>query len=74
MKSIQILIGRNIKIARKKKKLTQVQLADRINKKEVTIRKYENGTILIPLDVLCDISKILDVLPSDLLQCERWVI
>lgn len=74
MKTIQILIGKNIKAARKKKKLTQVQLANCIGKKEVTIRKYENGTILIPLDALCEISKILDVLPSELLQCERWVI
>ena len=61
-----IEFGKRVKAARKKKKLTQVQLADIIGKKEATIRKYENGTIEAPWNVIEDIATALDVSPFDL--------
>ena len=61
-----IEFGKRVKAARKKKKLTQVQLADIIGKKEATIRKYENGTIEAPTNVIEDIATALDVSPFDL--------
>ena len=61
-----IEFGKRVKAARKKKKLTQVQLADIIGKKEATIRKYENGTIEAPWNVIEAIATALDVSPFDL--------
>lgn len=50
-------IGKRIKEIRKQKKITQSELAKLIGKKEVTVRKYENGSIEIPLNVLNDIAE-----------------
>lgn len=61
-----IEFGKRVKTARKKKKLTQTQLADIIGKKEATIRKYENGTIEAPWNVIEDIAVALDISPFDL--------
>ena len=58
--------GMRVKTARKERKMTQVQLADAIGKKEATIRKYENGSIEAPWKVIEDIATALDVSPFDL--------
>ena len=58
--------GKRLKIARKQKKMTQVELADAIEKKEATVRKYENGTIEPPWNVIEELAKALDVSPFDL--------
>lgn len=58
--------GMRVKAARKERKMTQVQLADAIGKKEATIRKYENGSIEAPWKVIEDIATALDVSPFDL--------
>ncbi|NLK23564.1 MAG: helix-turn-helix transcriptional regulator [Clostridiales bacterium] len=54
-------IGDNIKELRKYRKLTQKQLAEMINKKEITIRRYESGDIEPPVSVLEIISEKLNV-------------
>lgn len=59
MNSIEI--GLLIKKYRKEKKLTQQQLAEALNKTEGTIRKYEKGTIKVPIELLSEISKIVEV-------------
>lgn len=46
----------NIKKYRKKNKLTQNQLAQLIDKKEITVRRYEKGDITPPITVLLDIA------------------
>lgn len=61
-----IEFGKRVKTARKKKKLTQTQLAEIIGKKEATIRKYENGSIEAPWNVIEDIANALDISPFDL--------
>ena len=58
--------GKRIKLARKKKGLKQYELAEIINKSEATIRKYENGSIEAPWNVIEEIAKALDVSPFDL--------
>lgn len=58
--------GQRVRIARKKKKMTQVDLAEAISKKESTIRKYENGSIKPPWDIIEQIASILEVSPFDL--------
>ena len=60
-------IGSNIKQIRKEKKLTQSELAKKINKGLRTVQKYESDDINVPTDVLKDIAKALDVGLVDLL-------
>lgn len=57
----------NLKRIRKEKKLTQKQLAELLNKQEITVRKYESGEISPPLKVIEEIAKILDVSNDELL-------
>lgn len=59
-------IGMNIKKYRKGK-MTQQELADKIGKTESSIRKYEKGLVIIPLDVLNKIATVLDVRITDLM-------
>lgn len=54
-------IGERIKYARKKAKMTQTELAKKINKTFSTVQKYEQNIIQPPIDVINDISKALDV-------------
>lgn len=60
------VIGNNIKEQRKRQRYTQSQLADMIGKTESTIRKYENGSIQVPNNVLQRIAQVLKVSPVDL--------
>lgn len=60
-------IGIRIKTLRKKLKLTQQQLADKIFKTESSIRKYEKGLVPFPMNVLIDLSNALDTTVSYLL-------
>jgi transcriptional regulator with XRE-family HTH domain len=61
------VIGTKIKEHRKRKKLTQRELANLIDKAEISVRKYENGTIQVPNDVLQQIAKVLDTTIIDLM-------
>lgn len=54
-------LGNNIKKARKKYGLTQKELGRLIFKSEVTIRKYESGSYRIPIEVLLNLCKILNI-------------
>lgn len=72
-----VLIGLNIKDARKKKKMTQRELADHIGKVESSIRKYEKGEVEVPNSVLEQIASTLDTTLSDLIgispsKDDRW--
>ncbi len=62
----KIEFGKRVKSMRKKKQMTQIQLAQMIGKKETTIRKYENGSIEAPWNVIEEIAGALDVSPFDL--------
>lgn len=62
-------IGAKIKEYRKKKKITQRQLAAAINKSKSTIEKYETNTLKnIPITTLNEIAKVLDVSLNDLYE------
>ena len=62
-----IFIGKKIKEARNRASMTQQCLADKINKTESSIRKYEKGLVDIPLNVLNKIADALDISVNDLL-------
>lgn len=54
-------IGEIIKNERKKKKLTQKELAEKINKSERMVQKYENGEVTPSIEVLNKIGATLGV-------------
>lgn len=58
-------IGYIIKGERKKKNLTQKELAEKINKSERMIQKYENGEVTPSIDI---ITKIADELNVDIIE------
>lgn len=60
-------LSENLKMYRKKENLTQKDLAEKIYKSEITIRKYESGKYNIPPSTLFDICKALKVHSQDLL-------
>lgn len=64
-------IGENIKKYRKNMKITQKQLAEKINKQDRTIQKYEKGDIIPPVPVLEEISKVLNCEYVDLAISEN---
>ncbi len=64
-------IGERIKMLRKKKLLTQEEIAKQLNIGKQAIHKYENGIVTnIPLDKLETIAKILDTTPAYLMGWE----
>lgn len=62
-----MIVSENIRKYRKQAKLTQKQLAEKIDKKEVTIRRYEKGDIVPPLPVIKDIAIALNISISDII-------
>lgn len=62
-------IGDNIKKYRKQSKLrlTQADLGEKIGKKAITVRHYENGNINPPKKVLEDIARVLGISLEELI-------
>lgn len=60
-------VGLNIKKYRKEKGLTQEELANKIGKSTITIRKYESGDILPSLKSVYEIAKVLEISDSDII-------
>lgn len=54
-------IGRNIKLIRKSKKVSQKELAAEIGKLERTIQKYESGEIIASIPIIKEIATALDL-------------
>lgn len=71
MRDTSAEIGRRIKAARKAAKMSQTELADRINKTLRTVQKYESGEIAPSIEMIEQIAKILGVLPFELIAYER---
>jgi len=63
-------IGQSIKLHRKRAKLTQPQLAEKIGKTESSIRKYEKGLVQIPIDTVDKIAEAVGVTGFDLMGLE----
>lgn len=64
-------IGKRIKQYRKGK-MTQKELAAKIQRTESSIRKYEKGLITIPLNILEEIASALGVTAFDLMGIEYF--
>ena len=61
-------IGEKIRNLRVKNKLTQKELADKINKSTITIRKYESQSIVPPIDVINQLSNLFNISTSYLVD------
>ena len=61
-------IGYNIKFYREKAKLTQTELADKINKNIRTLQKYEKGDIAPTFNIVKEIAETLGVSPYDIVR------
>lgn len=57
-----------IKKLRKKNKLTQSQIAEKLNIPQRTYSHYENGTRTIPLEFIINIAKIYNVTSDYILE------
>ncbi len=68
MKNINQLVGSRIRNYRKMKKMTLQQLADQIHKSRATVSKYETGEITLDIETLCEISSVLDISLSSLVD------
>lgn len=64
---VLVNIGEIIKNERKKKNLTQKELAEKINKSERMMQKYENNEVTPSIEVLTKIAAALDVTFNDLI-------
>ena len=64
-------IGQFIAICRKDKKLTQEQLAEKLNISKNAVSKWERGICLMDMSLLKPLSEILDVSVNDILSGEK---
>lgn len=62
--------GSNIQMARKFLNITQKELADKINKTESSVKKYESDTTNVPINVLEDIAKVFNISKETLIGSE----
>ena len=68
MEQISKYTGGRIRTFRKLRKMTLQQLADAISKSRATVSKYETGEIILDIQTLYDISAVLDIPVSKLLD------
>jgi transcriptional regulator with XRE-family HTH domain len=68
MESKKNRIGKNIKHLRESKNFSKILIASKIRKTQTTIRSYETGKILPPVNVLRELAKLFEVSVSDLIE------
>ena len=66
-----IKIGRFIAVCRKKKKITQEQLAEKLYITDKAVSKWERGLSLPDADKMLDLCNILDINVNELLNGEK---
>lgn len=62
------VVSSNLTKLRKRKKLTQLELANKFNFSDKTISKWESGESLPNIDVLCKLAEFYDVTLNDLVN------
>lgn len=67
----QIKIGKFIKELRKEQKLTQAKLAEMLGVSDKAVSKWEQGSRLPDISILNDLSRILNITTTELLDSER---
>lgn len=65
-KDFNAIIGRNLLLLRKNKKLTQLEVAEKFNYSDKSISKWEKGESLPSVEVLCELANFYSVTLDDL--------
>lgn len=68
MQDINIIIGKNLALLRKKHKLTQLELAEKLNYSDKAVSKWEKGDSIPSVEVLLNIAKFYEVTLDDLVN------
>lgn len=68
MQDINIIIGKNLALLRKKHKLTQLELAEKLNYSDKAVSKWEKGDSIPSIEVLLNIAKFYEVTLDDLVN------
>ncbi len=75
MGDLRKLVGEQIRLIRKKRGLTQTQLAEKTGNESMSksrVSDIENGKINISLDTLDSLLKALDVTPTELFNFQKF--
>lgn len=72
IKVMEVKFAQNIRAYRKELGMTQVQLADKLNVAQSTIARWESGEDRPAYELLCDICKLLNTNPNELLGYEDF--
>ena len=67
----QIRIGKFIAQCRKDKKMTQAQLAEKLDITDRAVSKWENGKAMPDSAIMLDLCDLLDITVNDLLSGEK---
>ena len=67
----QVKVGKFIAELRKEKKLTQVQLGDKLGVTDKTVSKWEKGITAPSISILNDLSTTLGITTTELLSGEK---
>ena len=67
MSDLGVRIGENIRVYRRANRMTLSERAERINKSQATVGKYEQGAISLDMDTLYEIAEALGVSPFQLM-------
>ena len=69
--NLNLTIGKNLQILRKKNKLTQAKLGEKLNYSDKAVSKWEKGESLPPIDVFYKISRLYNVSIDSIVGEER---
>ncbi len=70
MKAIDIKkeVSKNLKMARKNKRMSQEEVANMLNTKQTIYSRYETGKLELDYDKIIKICKILEITPNDIFE------
>ncbi len=68
---MKVKIAENIKFYRKQLKMTQSQLAEKLNGKKSLISNYENGYSTPDIYMLCRLAEIFEISLDELVEWEE---
>ena len=69
----QIKIGKFIAECRKRKSLTQIQLAEKLNITDKAVSKWERGMAMPDSSIMLELCDILDITVNELLSGEKII-
>lgn len=68
---MKVKIAENIRFYRKQLKMTQGELAEKLNGKKSLISNYENGYSMPDIFTLCKLADIFDITLDELVEWEK---